>query len=62
MLKDSPMILAVEVPSPSCELERELVLTSLRPVTVTVQEYMPDSLGVVCVSITRVMSGYELFI
>ena len=61
-VQHSPVILAVEVPLPSSTLARELVLTPVRVVTVTAQEYVLDSRGVVCVSITRVMSGCELLI
>ena len=61
-VQHSPVILAVEVPLPSCILEKELLLTPVRVVTYTVQEYVLDSREVVCESITRVMSGYELLI
>ena len=60
-VQHSPVILAVEVPAlPSCTLAKELVLTPVRVVTYTVQEYNPN---IVCeLIITRVMSGYELLI
>ena len=61
-VQHSPVILAAEVPLPSCILSKELVLIPVRLVTYTLQEYVLDSRGVVRVSITRVMSGYELLI
>ena len=63
-VQHSPVILAVEVLLPFCTLvQPSVVLIPLRAVTYTIQEYVIlGSRGVVCVSITRVMSGYELLI
>ena len=62
-VQHSPVILAVEVPLPSGMLANiGPVPTPVRLVTYTVKEYVLDSRGVVCVSITQVMSGYELLI
>ena len=62
-VQHSPVILAVEVPTLFSGASLQLsVLIPIRLVTFTVQEYVLDSREVVCVSITRVMSGYELLI
>ena len=61
-LTHSPVTVAVDILLPSSSLSYVPDAMFLRPLTVTVQEYVVSILGRVCVNDRRVMSGCELLI